>query len=146
MNKKEITKTLSSVWSLQKRTEKLLAEAKKWEVKPNINEKVKKIDRPSRVLGQLETIIRMSLKPELNKKEKKQLIRFTKRRLTTLKKHFSSIHNLAKKNPNILLDKKIITTEKILEERLSIYEKVIPLLFQKKAFEELLKKYKKRKI
>lgn len=129
MDNKKQQETLLYVWSLKERAEELLVKASNWEVKPSISKKVKRIDNRSKFLGQ---IIKLSLKPELTKKDKKQLINFTKARLNSLKKHFLSVHNILQENPNIIWDKRIEATEKELEERLTLYEKVVPLLFQKK--------------
>jgi len=131
MEKKKHQKILAYTWSLKERAEKLRKEANGWEVKPNISKRrIKEIDAHSKFLGQ---IIKISLKPELTEKEKKQLIRLTKRRLTSLKKHFLSVHNMIQKNPGRIWDKKIKRTERELEERLALYEKAVPLLFREKS-------------
>ncbi len=131
MEKKKHQKILSYTWSLKERAEKLRKEANGWEVKPNISKRrIKEIDTHSKFLGQ---IIKISLKPELTEKEKKQLIRLTKRRLTSLKKHFLSVYNMIQKNPSRIWDKKIKSTERELEERLALYEKAVPLLFREKS-------------
>lgn len=130
MEKKKHQKILSYTWSLKERAEKLRKKASGWEVKPNIiKRRIKEIDTHSKFLGQ---IIKISLKSELTEKEKKQLIRLTKRRLTSLKKHFLSVHSMIQKNPSRIWDKKIKSTERELEERIVIYERVLPLIFQKK--------------
>ena len=131
MEKKKHQKILSHTWSLKERAEKLRKEANGWEVKPNISKRrIKEIDTHSKFLGQ---IIKISLKPELTEKQKKQLIRLTKRRLASLKKHFLSVHNMIQKNPSRIWDKKIKSTERELEERLALYEKAVPLLFREKS-------------
>lgn len=123
-------KILSYIWSLKERTEKLRKEADDWEVKPHISKRIKKIDTHSKFLGR---IIKIAFKPELTKKEKKQLISLTKRRFTLLKRHFLSVYNLIQENPSRIWDKKIKSTERELEEHLVLYEKIVPLLFQKKS-------------
>ena len=130
MENKKHQKILSYVWSLKERAEKLRKEASDWEVKPNISKRIKEMDTHSKFLGQ---IIKISLKPELTEKEKKQLIRLTKHRLASLRKHFLSVYNIIQKNPSRVWDKKIKSTERELEERLVLYEKVVPLLFRKKS-------------
>jgi len=131
VEKKKHQKILSYTWSLKERAEKLRKEADGWEVKPNISKRrIKEIDTHSKFLGQ---IIKISLKPELTEKGKKQLIHLTKRRLTSLKKHFLSVHNMIQKNPSRIWDKKIKSTERELEERLGFYEKAVPLLFREKS-------------
>ncbi|MBZ9572007.1 hypothetical protein KJA15_01550 [Patescibacteria group bacterium] len=130
MEDKKHQKILSYIWSLKERAEKLRKGASDWEVNVNISKKrIKKIDAHSKFLGQ---IIKISLKPELTEKERKQLIRLTKRRLSSLRKHFLSVYNIIQKNPSRVWDKKIKSTERELEERLVLYEKVVPLLFRKK--------------
>lgn len=109
--------------------EKLYKEANYWEVRPRISKKIEKIDTRSKVLRQ---IMRLALKSKLNKKEKKQLIRLTKTRLASLIKHFLSVYSIVQKNPSRIWDKKIKVTEKNLAESLTLYEKIVPLLFQKK--------------
>jgi len=52
--------------------------------------------------------------------------------LTSLKKHFLSVHKVIQKNPSGFWDKKIKDTEKDLEKLLDLYEKMAPMLFQKK--------------
>jgi len=120
---------LSYIWSLKERVEKLYKEANYWEVRPRISKKIEKIDTRSKVLRQ---IMRLALKSKLNKKEKKQLIRLTKTRLASLIKHFLSVYSIVQKNPSRIWDKKIKVTEKNLAESLTLYEKIVPLLFQKK--------------
>lgn len=138
MKHKKHQKALLYIWSLKERAEKLRKEADNWEVKSNISKRrIKKIDTYSKFLGR---IVKMASKSELTEKEKKQLIRLTKRRFTLLKKHFLSVHNLIKKNPSRFWDRKIKSTETKLEEDLTVYEKIIPLLFRKKS-----KKLKKTK-
>jgi len=137
VNNKKHKETLLYIWSLKERAEKLREKANNWEVKPNINKRIKKIDTYSRFLGK---IIKIASKPELTEKEKKQLIGLTKRRLTLFKKHFLSVYNLLKKSPDRAWDRKIKSTETELEERLDIYKKIIPLLFREKS-----KKSKRKK-
>ena len=137
MNNKKQQKILSYILSLKERAEKLRKEANGWEVKPNISKRIKKIDAHSKFLGQ---IIKIASKPELTEKEKEQLIRLTKRRFTSLKKHFLSVYNLIEKNPSRVWDRKIKRTETELEKRLAIYKKIIPLLFREKS-----KKSKRKK-
>ena len=76
---------------------------------------------------------------ELSEKEKKKLLRSVKRKLTFLKKHFSSVYLVIQKNP-VIWDKKIKDTEKELEKILAFYEKVSPLLFRKKSGKSQKKK------
>lgn len=120
---------LSYVWSLKERVGKLREEANQWEVKAKISKRIKRADASSR---DLRTIIKLASKPELSKREKKQLIGLTKRRLSSLKRHFLSVYKIIKKNPTRIWDKRIRITEKQLEERITIYEKILPLIFQEK--------------
>ena len=69
---------------------------------------------------------------ELSEKDKKRLLRLTKHKLTSLKKHFVSVHSVLPKNP-MIWSKKIKETEKELEKALAFYENVTPLLFRKKT-------------
>ena len=137
MNNKKQQKILSYILSLKERAEKLRKEANGWEVKPDISKRIKRIDTHSKFLGQ---IIKIASKPKLTEKEKEQLIRLTKRRFTSLKKHFLSVYNLIEKNPSRVWDRKIKRTETELEKRLAIYKKIIPLLFREKS-----KKSKRKK-
>jgi NADH:ubiquinone oxidoreductase subunit C len=132
MEKKEIEKKLLSYQSLKERAEKLLEESKKWEVRDDLKNKLKKLKIPQTNLGQLEKIIKIASKSKLTQKNKRQLIRIARKRLLILLHHFSSIYNLVKQNPNLLLDKKISVSEENLKERLSLYERIIPILFKKK--------------
>ena len=130
MKDQKCQKALAYILSLKERVEKLRKEANNWEVKPNISKRIKKIDTRS---GVLRKIIKISLKPELTEKDKKQLIRLIKGKLTLFKRHFLSVYNIIQKNPSRIWDKKIKSTERELEECLAIYEKIAPLLFRKKA-------------
>lgn len=120
--KKRHQKTLSYIWSLKERAEKLRKKANNWEVNPNISKIMKEIDVPLEFFSE----------KELPEKEKKKLLRLTKHRLTTLKKHFLSVHRMVQKNP-MIWDKKIKETERELGKHLAFYEKVAPLLFRKKT-------------
>ncbi len=130
MDKERHQKTLSYVWSLKERAEKLREEADDWEAKPRISKGLKKLKTHSESLRR---IIKIASKPKLTEKEKGQLVRLTKRRLTLLKKHFLSVHRVIQKNPSGFWDKKIKSTERELEELLTLYEKIVPLLFRKKS-------------
>ncbi|MFQ6049803.1 MAG: hypothetical protein ACE5J0_02060 [Candidatus Paceibacterales bacterium] len=130
MKNKKQQKILSYIWSLKERAEKLQKKANNWEVKPNISKKIKERGTHSKFLGQ---IIKIASKPELTEKEKEQLLRLTKRRLASFKKHFLSVYNMVQKNPSRVWDRKIKSTERELEERLAIYEKTASLLFRKKS-------------
>ena len=130
MNDKKQQKILSYISSLKKRVEKLREEANSWEVRPKISKKIKKIDGSSRVLR---AIIRIASKEELTERDKKQLIGLIKRRLSALRRHFLSVYEVIKKNPSRIWDRKIRVTEKNLEEQISAYEKILPLIFKKKS-------------
>ena len=132
MEKKEVAKLLSEYKSLKERAEKLLEGSKRWEMRDDFKEKIKKLKIPPKNLGQLEKIIKIARKSKLTQKQKRQLIRITRKRLSILINHFLSIYNLVKQNPDLLLDKKISASEENLKERLSLYEKIVPVLFKKK--------------
>jgi hypothetical protein len=132
MEKTEIVKLLSEYESLKKRVEKLLEGSKKWEVKNNFEKKLKRLKIPQKNLGQLEKIIKIASKTKLTPKHKKQLVQITRRRLLILAKHFSSIYEILKKNPDLFSDKKIATSQENLKEKLSFYEKIVPVLFEKR--------------
>jgi len=132
MEKKEVAKLLSEYKSLKERAEKLLEGSKRWEMRDDFKEKIKKLKIPPKNLGQLEKIVKIARKSKLTQKQKRQLIRITRKRLSILINHFSSIYNLVKQNPDLLLDKKISASEENLKERLSLYEKIVPVLFKKK--------------
>ncbi len=132
MEKKEVAKLLSEYKSLKERAEKLLEGSKRWEMRDDFKEKIKKLKIPPKNLGQLEKIIKIARKSKLTQKQKRQLIRITRKRLSILMNHFLSIYNLVKQNPDLLLDKKISASEENLKERLSLYEKIVPVLFKKK--------------
>ena len=68
---------------------------------------------------------------ELSEKGKMKLTESIKYKLSVLKNHFSSVYRMVQKNP-IIWDKKIETNERKLGKRISFYEKIIPILFQKK--------------
>jgi len=123
---------LSEYKSLKERAEKLLEGSKRWEMRDDFKEKIKKLKIPPKNLGQLEKIIKIARKSKLTQKQKRQLIRITRKRLSILINHFLSIYNLVKQNPDLLLDKKISASEENLKERLSLYEKIVPVLFKKK--------------
>ena len=125
----EQKKGLSNIFSLKRKVEKLRKEVDLLEVRPIINKKIKKIDTNGKILG---VIIKIASKTELKLKDKKELMRLTRQRLISLKEHFLSIYDLIQKNPTMVLDRKIKSTEKDLKERVTTYEKVIPLLFRKK--------------
>lgn len=130
MDKEKYQEALSYVWALKERAEKLREEANSWEVKPKISTRLKKLKTCS---GPLERIIKIASKPKLTEKDKEQLTRLTKHRLTSLKKHFLSVHTVIQKNPSGFWDKKIKSTERKLEVLLTLYEKMAPMLFQKKS-------------
>jgi len=132
MEKKEVAKLLSEYKSLKERAEKLLEGSKRWEMRDDFKEKIKKLKIPPKNLGQLEKIVKIARKSKLTQKQKRQLIRITRKRLSILMNHFLSIYNLVKQNPDLLLDKKISASEENLKERLSLYEKIVPVLFKKK--------------
>lgn len=125
--KKEV---LSYIWSLKERVQKLREEINHWEVKPKISKRIKNVDSKARAFR---TITKMASKIELTKREKKQLIELIKRRLSSLKRHFLSVHNMIQKNPSRIRDKRIKITERELEERIAIYEKILPLIFREKS-------------
>jgi hypothetical protein len=123
-------KNLSYIRSLKERVEKLRKEANNWEVRSQISKRIRDIDNPSR---SLRIITKIASKMKLTEREKKRLIGLTKRRLSSLKKHFLSVYNIIQKNPSRIWDKRIKITEKELEERVAIYERILPLIFQKKS-------------
>lgn len=133
MEKKKYQEILSYIWSLKERAEKLREESNSWEVRPNIGKRISEIDAHSEFLGK---IIKIASNPELTEKKKKQLIPLTKDRLTSLKTHFLSVHSLSQKNLSGVWSKKIESVERELEERLAVYEKIAPLLFQKSQKEK----------
>lgn len=132
MDKEKYQAALSDIWFLKERAENLREEANDWGVKPRISKRIKKLKTRS---GPFERIIKIASKPKLTEKDKKQLTRLTKSRLTLLKKHFLSVHKVIQKNPSGFWDKKIKDTEKDLEELLTLYEKMAPMLFRKKSAE-----------
>ena len=122
MDKKKHKKVILYICSLKKRAEKLRKKADNWEVSPNIHRTMKKIDFPLDLFAE----------KELSEKDKKKLLRLTKHKLTSFKKHFASVHAVLQKNP-MIWSKKIKDTEKELEKGLAFYEKATPLLFRKKT-------------
>ncbi len=120
----------SYIWSLKERAEKLREEANHWEVKPKISKRIKSVDGSSRPL---QIIVKIASKLELSEREKKQLMRLTKHRLSSLKRHFLSVYKIIQKNPTRIWDKRIRITEGELEERIAIYEKILPLIFREKS-------------
>ena len=136
MKYKKQKEILSYIWSLKERAQKLREEANNWEVKPKISKRIRSVDGNSR---SLQIIIKIASKLELNerekkqKREKKQLMRLTKSRLSSLKRHFLSVYKIIQKNPSRIWDKRIKITEGELEERIAIYEKILPLIFREKS-------------
>lgn len=130
MDKENYQEALSYIWSLKERAEKLREEANDWEVKPKVSKRIKKLKHHS---GPLERIMKIASKPKLTEKDKKQLTRLTKSRLTSLKKHFLSVHKVIQKNPGGFWDRKIKSNERDLEKLLDLYEETAPLLFRKKS-------------
>ena len=129
MDKKNHKKNVLYIRSLKKRAEKLRKKADDWEVNPNIHRTMKKIDFPLNLFAE----------KELSEKDKKRLLRLTKRKLTSFKKHFASVHSALQENP-MIWSGKIKEIEKELEKALAFYENTTPLLFRKKT------KKSKRKI
>ena len=130
MKYKKQQKIISYIWSLKERTHKLREKANYWEVKPKISKRIKSLDGGSR---SLQIIIKIASKLELSEREKKQLMGLTKRRLSSLKRHFLSVYKIIQKNPTRIWDKRIRITEEELEERIAIYEKILPLIFREKS-------------
>ena len=120
MDKKKHKKAVLYVNSLKERAEKLREEADYWKVNPNIYGTMKKIGFS----------LEFFRKKKLSEKEKKKLLRLTKRKLTSFKKHFSSVYRVMQENP-MIWNKKIKETEEKLEQALSFYEKAVPFLFRK---------------
>lgn len=122
VDKKKHKKNVLYIRSLKKRAEKLRKKADNWEVNTNIHRIMKGIDFP----------LEFFTEKELSEKEKKRLLRLTKYKLTSFKRHFASVHDVLQKNP-MIWSKKIKETEKELEKAFAFYKSVTPLLFRKKT-------------
>ncbi len=130
MKHKKQKEILSYILSLKERAENLREELDSWEVKPKINKRIKSVDGNSKALR---IITKIGSKIELTEREKKRLTRLIKRRLSSLKRHFLSVYKLVQKNPTKIWNKRIRITERELEERIAIYENILPLIFRKKS-------------
>ena len=124
MIKQNKEKALEVLLSFKKRAEKLSEKAEKWEVNSNLNKVMKKMGIPLEFSGG----------GKLSSKGKIKLVQSIKYRLGVLKNHFSSVYRMVQKNPTIW-DKKIESNERKLGKRISFYEKITPILFQKKKEE-----------
>ena len=122
MDKKKHKKVILYIQSLKKRAERLRKDADDWEVSPRLNKRMKKIG----------VLLEFFKKDKLSEKEEKKLLGLTKRKLSLFNRHFSSICRVIQKNP-MIWSKKIRDSEKELEKTLALYEKITPLLFQKKT-------------
>jgi len=111
----------SYLQSLEERAKKLRKEADYWEINPNIR---KTKDR-------IKIILEFFKKEKLSEREKNKLLRLTKHKLTNLNKHISSVNRAVQKNPE-MWGKKLRDTENELEQVLTLYEKLAPVLFRKK--------------
>ena len=121
MTKKDKEKALETLLGFKKRAEKLSKKAEDWEVNSNLNKIMKKMGIPLEFSGG----------GKLSKKGKVKLVQSVQYKLNVLKNHFSSVYRMVQKNP-VIWDKKIESNERKLGKRISFYEKITPILFQKK--------------
>ena len=121
MTKKDKEKALEILLGFKKRAEKLSKKSEEWEVNLNLNKIMKKMGIPLEFSGG----------GKLSKKGKVKLVQSVQYKLNVLKNHFSSVYRMVQKNP-VIWDKKIESNERKLGKRISFYEKITPILFQKK--------------
>ena len=121
MTKKDKEKALEILLGFKKRAERLSEKAEGWEVNSNLNKMMKKMGIPLEFAGG----------GKLSEKGKIKLTESIKYKLEDLKNHFSSVYHMVQKNP-MIWDKKIESNEMKLGKKVSFYEKITPILFQKK--------------